>query len=331
MPPRLARLLAVLAAVALVAGALVLRSALAGDDGGSDDTEGGGGSDAPVRLLCDADLGDAACEALGALDGVGSVEVATADEALAEMAEVTAPYDAWATLDPWPQILDVARDEDQLPPIADEGDPVPLASSALAVLSADPMLCGEEQLAGWQCVAGSAADGLARVGVPTLASASGPLVLGAAAAGLVESTDVGIDDIDGTDVGTLLDDLLDSADTGTLAEEATAIVTQPGRYDALVTIEGLAVDAAGTAGGRSRGLQVLPISAPASDPTATFGVVLAPLGPDGPGALDRLRGQVTGQTVTDGLAEAGWSGDAARTTGLPAPDLLYRLDEEFTR
>ena len=324
MPPRLARLLAVLAAVALVAGALVLRSALAGDDGSSDD-EGpaGGPPDGGYQVLCDADLGDAACEAVAALDEVAEVEVLTADDAVAALTEGAAQtWDAWLTLDPWPDMLDVARGEATLTPTTGT-ERVPVASSTSALLArADDLDCPAPVT--WACLA-DAATGGADIGMPALGSAGGPLVLGLAATGLEGTVDFGIGAVLGGPVEDQLADLLDSADPGTLAEQDD-LATRPGTYQAIATIDGLAGPTAETPQGEQQGLAAL-----ALDPAATLGVVLAPLGPEGPGAVDRLRDQVTGQTVTDGLAEAGWSGDAARTTGLPAPDLLYRLDEEFTR
>lgn len=325
MPPRLARLLAVLAAVALVAGALVLRSALAGEDGGSDDDgPGSGPPEGGYQVLCDADLGDGACDAVAALDDVAEVAVMAADEAVAALTEGAAqPWDAWVALDPWPDMLDVARAEAALAPSTGT-ERVAVASSTPALLTRAGGGTACDDPATWACLADEAAAGL-DVGMPTLRSATGPLVLGLAATGLEGTAAFGIGDVLGGPVEEQLADLLDSADPGTLAEQAER-APLPGVYQAIATIEGLAGPTVETSQGQQQGLVALPLA-----PEATLGVVLAPLGPDGPGALDRLRDQVTDQTVTDGLAEAGWSGDAARTDRLPEPDLLYRLDEEFTR
>ncbi len=325
MPPRLARLVAVLVALALVAGAFALRGALSGDDDpGGGGGSGGGDDGSDVRLLCDDDLGEAACAALGQLDGVASVEVMTADQAVTAMTEGAAiDFDAWVTLDPLPLVLDEARKVAGLVPVAADGDPVPLASSTPAVLTRDSGGSACETPVTWACLAGEATDG-DRVGVPTLRSAAGTLVLGAAAAGLEGTPDFGIDQVTGT-VEDQLRDLLDSADPGTLAEQ-DALATRPGTFTSLVTTTGLADATADTSQGTQQGLTTVPV-----DPATRIGVVLAPLGPAGPAGVDRLRDQATGQTVADGLAEAGWTGDAARSEGLPAPDLLYALDERFTR
>ncbi len=330
MPPRLARLVAVLAAIALVAGAFVLRGALAGDDESASSGVGSGsdGPDRPegaVRVICDEDLGDAACEAVAELEGVDSMAMMTADEAVDAMSDPEVPYDAWLTLDPWPQILDVDRREVGLPPVADDGDPVPVASSTPAILTAadDGTACATP--VEWSCLATEVAGG-ADIGLPTLQSAAGVLFLAAAAAGLQGAAEFGIDEVRTSPVADQLDELLDSARPGTLAEQNSR-ATLPGQFTALATTDGLARNTADKPQGRDLDLTVLELE---PSPT-TLGVVLAPIGPHGADAADRLTDQVTDQTVTEALATAGWKGGPARTEGLPAPDLLYALDQEFTQ
>lgn len=337
MPPRLARLVAIVAAIALVGGAFVLRGVLAGDDEGTVSAGGPGGdsgSDGPLRIICDEDLGDA-CDAIAKIDGLdpGAFEVMSVSEAVEAMTGEDAtvvPYDVWITLDPWPQILDVAREQERLTPVSEPDDsgaePLILASSTPVILTSDSATECDAPV-DWGCLAMEAADG-ADIGLPTLRSAAGTLVLANAASGLIGETDFGIDEVRDITISEQLNDLLESATSGDLADQATEIVTQRGKFDALATIDGLATDAAGTVRGQQQDLTVFPL-----EPPATLGVVVAPIGPDGPSGVERLRDllndEATGQTVTNALADAGWSGPATRSDGLPDPDLLYALNEEF--
>jgi hypothetical protein len=319
MPPRLARLLAVVGALALVAGAFVLRGALSGDDevtAGSGDRDPAG--DAPFRILCDDDLGDA-CAALADRAGVGSVEVVRAGEAVTRLTAEELAYDAWLTLDPWPQILAVAGAPDRTPAVT---DPLPVASAPLAVL-VDP---GSSDCAGpttWACLSRPARP---PVGIASLATAVGPLVLAHAAAALQGDTDFGINQLD-DDVRIALEGLLENvgSDGGrSVVDQATGML-QPGRFSAVVAPKERAEALAASRQGRGRSLVVASLG-----PAATLGVVLAGIGPRGPAALDALTAPARGQTVRLALAAAGWTGPAGTTTGLPAPDVVYALQEELS-
>lgn len=329
MPPRLARLVAVLAAIALVGGAFVLRGALAGDD---EDTvaAGGGGGDSGAapedgyRVICDEDLGDAACEAIKALDGVdaGALVTLSASDAVEAMSAAEVPYDAWVTLDPWPQILDETRALEELPPVA-EGDGVPVASSTLALLTYDSGGVDCATPAEWGCLAAAAGD--SEIGLPDLDTAAGPLVLGAAARALL-GEDFGIREATEGDAPLQLNTLLDSGDPGSLEEQSRSMVTQRGRFDGLVTTDGVGTQASTSTRGEQDGLVVQALA-----PETTLGVVLAPIGPAGPGAVDQLADQVGETAVAEGLADGGWDGPPEPSTGLPDPDLLYALREELGR
>jgi len=315
MPPRLARLLAVIIAVALVAGAFVLRGAIAGDDEGG--SGGGGGSSAPFRVACDEDLG-VGCEALERLEGVGEVTMLDAADALEQMGEGRPPFDAWLTLDPLPEILDVAREQDDSAPVAD-GDAERVASSALALLAFSDVECPAP--VDWSCVTGLARS--ADVGLPSRTTSVGVLALAAATAGLVGSADFGIDQARAEEVRTPLEGLLDSARPTPTADQVELIITQRGRYSAVVTTTGLADRQADSAQGRSV------LDSRSFRPSVAIGVVLASIGTRGPDAVDRLREGVMGDTVQEALADAGWSGPPERSSGLPDPDVIYALRLEF--
>ena len=166
-------------------------------------------------MICDEDLGDAACDAIQALDGVDAdaFVVLTAAAAVDAMSAEEVPYDAWATLDPWPQILDEGRTLDQLSSVAG-GAGVPVASSPLAFLTYDrkPVDCGV--LVQWDCLLDT---DVTDIGVPDLDTAAGPLVLGAAAMGNL-GVDFGIDDASEGEARVRLTTLLDSAPSASMAQ-----------------------------------------------------------------------------------------------------------------
>ena len=327
MPPRLARLVAVIAAIALVGGAFVLRGVLAGDDEGTVAPGGGGGDggaapEAGYRVICDEDLGDDACAAIQSLDGVDADAFVTlsASDAVQAMSAAEVPYDAWITLDPWPAILDETRSLDELTPVA-EGEGVPVASSTLALLTYDSGGVDCAAPVEWGCLS-TAADG-SEIGLPDLDTAAGPLVLGAGARALL-GEDFGIRDATEGDARLQLSALLDSGDAGSLDEQAQSMVTQRGRFDGLVTTDGVGTQAATSPRGEQDGLGVRAVT-----PETTLGVVLAPIGPSGAGAVARLGDQLDDEAVVEGLDEGGWGGPPEPSAGLPDPDLLYALREEL--
>ncbi|HMJ76955.1 MAG TPA: hypothetical protein VK507_13340 [Iamia sp.] len=326
MPPRLARLLAAVVAIALVAGAFALRGGLSDDE---DDTTSGPSAEEPsdgddtaagdYRVLCDEDLGEAACDAVAALPGVAVVEVLSWGEMQSRYTEERPPFDAWLTLDPMPAVFDFARDDLGAGALAAESRSV--ASSALTLLTfADRRLdCPGAE---WGCVADAAE--LQKVGVPSIGSSAGLLAAGGAlrrlagdgalARGLDPALDEG--DTDGR-----LNDLVDSA-PGALDDQQETIVTQVGRYAGIVTTSGYAdgrIDRSPT-----RGLTAAPLA-----PGVIIGVALAGLGDRGDDAVRALGDGITDQTVLDALAEAGWEGGPDPSTGLPQADIIYALQERL--
>lgn len=318
MPPRLARLLAVLAAVVLVVAAFALRGLLGDDEGsprGSDRPDPTGDDGQPFRVLCDDDLG-AACEALSARTPGDEVEVVRVDDAVALLTGAAPAYDAWLTLDPWPEaVADATASASPLPVT----DPVVVASSVLAVL-VDPARTECTATTDWDCLVAPATP---PVGVASTGTAVGSLSLAHAAAGLQGATDFGINQLD-DEVRVALEDLLDAvgANGGRTVAAQADLIRFPGNFSAVVTPRGRAEAVADSAQGRGRGLEVAILA-----PEARIGVVLAGVGPRGPAAVDALRDVVTDQTVLDALAAEGWTGPASRTAGLPAPGVIYALQE----
>jgi hypothetical protein len=332
MPPRLARLLAAVVAIALVAGAFALRGTLSDDEEGSttdgpgatNDAVGEGDGDGEAyRLLCDADLGEEACTAVAEATGA-EVEVMTAGEVLAEGGTAAEGADLWLTLDPMPGVLDTTRDEAQLDPITGE-EATPVASSSLAVLTFDASRLDCREPVAWACLVEPVRP---EVAVPTLDSSLGILIAAVGSAGLVGSTDFSITTFRNTDERDLVDDLISGRPTAagaTAADQADAMVLRPGAASAAVTIAGLAERQAASAQGRNRGLGTVSLF-----PPVTVGVVLAGLGSRGEEAVAALAPGVSEQTVLEALGVGGWTGPPAATSGLPEADLVYALQEDLS-
>ena len=200
------RLLAVIGAVAMIGGAVLVRGIITGEDGGGGSGSGGGGGDGDTHLVCVPEL-EAACAALAGQDDSISFEVedagATADRLTApDFDPAAGDVDGWVTLNPWPALVDLRREINQDPAVL--GDPsAVLATSPLDLVGPterlDPLV-GEvcdaaPETPVWRCFgdnAGRAWDdlpggdpgwGTVNVGFPDPAqSATGLLVLGQASA-----------------------------------------------------------------------------------------------------------------------------------------------------
>ncbi len=321
MPPRLARLLAVLAAVVLVGAAFALRGALGDDDESPSAGKGNGRDDdeEPFRVACDDDLG-AACEVLAARIGNDAeVEVETASQPFARLSAGEIAYDAWFTLDPWPAMVATTGQAGREVAVT---SPVEVASARLAVIVAPDATECDETPTNWRCLLEPANPS---VGIAEPGTASGGLMLAAAVAGLQGNTGFGIGDVT-DEVGTEIEDflgLLAFPRRASVADQA-ALMISSGNFSALVAPQARAQATANSAQGRQRDLAVV-----ALEPAVTIGVTLVGIGPRGPDALDALRGTVTDQTVVEALAREGWTGPAGPTTGLPAPDVIFALQKEL--
>jgi hypothetical protein len=332
MPPRLARLLAAVVAIALVAAAFVARGALSGDDGdgptgaGPDATaEPGSDGDETFQVICDADLGEATCDAVEASPGVDVVEILNADEVGSAPPEELAGYDAWLTVDPLPAVVDAARFFADLPPFTTEGARLEVASSPLSLLVFDDTRLDCPDPATWDCLVEPVRPGVA---VPDPATSMGTVALAAGAAGLLDDTGFGIDGFRDSPARDELADLLEDVDAaaGGSTARQTASMLVPGTASGAVTTADLAAGRADTVGGRGRGLRSVPLT-----PAVTVGIVLVGLGAGGADAVGALGDVASDQTVLDALAEAGWAGEPAASSGLPAPDVIDAMREDLGR
>lgn len=328
MPPRLARLLAVVAAVGLVTGAFAVRSAIAGDDEderadpAGEEPDGDDPSTGSYVLACDEDLGTA-CDTLADELGHDRVEIVRAVDVLATEDPA---WDAWLTLDPMGGVLDSTRIEAGL--VALTGGRVEVASSTLALLALEepPGGCDDDPSLDWTCLLDPPEPIPNGIPVPDAETSLGTLAIAAAATALQGTTSFGRGDYEGTSEADAVIALLRDSPTqaGQTSVDQTNAMFSPGTAAAAVTTTGLADDRADRGQGRDRGLRVVPLS-----PEVTVGVVLVGLGVDGEEAVGVLESVVTGQTVVDALADAGWMGGAEPTDGLPVADVIYGVREEL--
>jgi hypothetical protein len=296
------RALAVVAAVTMVVGSLLLRSRL-------DDTSGGGnGGNTKVVLACVTELADA-CNALAG----ANVEIRIADAGTTSKS--VSGIDGWVTLDPWPEIAGLSAS-----PVRVASSPLVIAAVAerAAVLQAH---CGGT--IGWKClgdaiesdwasIGGQPEWGKVRVGIPSVKTATGLLLIGNATAGYFGRPDVATNDFD--------------VDDGFLAWFAklkrapqpadpfpTFIQQFPASFSAVGVIE--AKEAAGVG--------VKPVTVVNPSPQASAVVVVAPVNPSTEG---RVRTLARSAALRDALKAQGWNIDAVPTnSGLPGAGVLLAL------
>lgn len=293
------RALAVVAAVAMVVGALWWKGVIGEGGGGADDGPAAG----PLRLLCATELA-AACEALDTFDEVEVVRTedpGTTADALA--AGTSSGWDAWLTSEPW---VAIARDRALAQDRGLALDPSePLASTPLEVLAtrtaATTLGCDPTAPACWSAPS-------ARVGLGPASTTAGALGAVAVAAELAGRPDFATNDYDETDLRTRLAAIA-SSDSSRPADPVARLLTAVGSFDLAV---GLAIRVPDAQSGR--------VAATAVTPAVGVRAVLAtPTGAPEPAVerigIDRLRGALDG---------AGWTPvtGAAPASGLPNPAVI---------
>lgn len=342
------RILAVVAAVAMVAAALVVRGNL--DDGG----DGSGPSGATPRIVCATELA-AVCEALD--DDQGS-RVETTVEAVDETAkrlialgpDEAPALDGWLVTAPWPEIVDGTRTRAGGRPLLAAGAVLARSPAVLAVRADRSEVlanaCGGQ--ASWKCLGevagkewsdlegGSAGWGTVKPGHPPARSAAGLTVLGAAAVGYFA-------DIPGLSPADLsLTELADVGFRSWLRRLEQAQLERPGSpfrtmlqgrsaFDAVGVLEAEAGPALQTARTPKPGLLY-------PSPVVTADVVLATTGSR---PNERLTGLLAGTTGRRALVSSGWrvagekpaaGVDASMplppASNLPAPDVLDALSRQ---
>lgn len=193
------RLLAVIGAVAMIGGSILVRGAMTGDGGGGANGSSGGGG---THLICATEL-EAACATLADEDSDLTFDVEDAGITAERFVDpafrpADTDIDGWLTLAPWPELVNLRRE------LAGDGavlgDPSDvLATAKLTIVGPTERIdllttaCGGEPQTGWKCLGGLAdepwadyggdsTEGSIEVGhdEPT-ESATGLLVLGQAA------------------------------------------------------------------------------------------------------------------------------------------------------
>jgi hypothetical protein len=215
----------VAAAIAMVVGAVLVRSAIDGDDGGGDDA---------VTLICATELADA-CDVL---PGEVTVRVEDPADTLAaiDAGDLGDAVDGWFTTNAWQEVL-ASRVPDAVgsTQLAARTDPVVVADPDRA--SAVERLCGDQPV--WRCLGdhagqpwaqlgGDARWGALRAGLPDPDSATGLAVLATVAAGYFGSTDFATNDFDDGTFASWLGTLAGSS--GPDEDPLGTLVTRRGTY-----------------------------------------------------------------------------------------------------
>jgi hypothetical protein len=340
--------LAVLAAAAMIAGAVAVRSRI--DDGG--------GGVAAGRLTCAPEL-EPVCETLRQeSDGGLTVVIEPAGLTADRLASASGDpgLDGWLVTSAWPEIVDARRRARALPPLF--GSPgEPLARSPLVLVTwkdraavlaprcpattVDWRCLGEAAgvPGGWSALGGQAAWGPVKPGHGRPSTDEvGLLVLGQAASSYFGRDDLSTVDLDDDGFRRWFGALERSVPQAAGSPLAVMLAAGPAAYDAVGTVE---ADAAPLVERSSRraSLEVLYPS-----PMATADLILATPQAD---AGARLRRALTGQARRE-LAASGWrvegeplAGGLDRSVelppgdGLPDPGLLdalrVRWEEETGR
>jgi hypothetical protein len=295
------RVLALLAAAAMVAGSVAIRSRL-------DDDE----ATASLRIVCAVELG-VVCDRLRGSAGV-TVEPAPATADRLAIAEDPA-IDGWLAPAPWPEIVDIRRRQRALLPLFPDTGPV-LGRSRLVLVVQRGLLARCAGATEWKCLGEQAAAGQARPSHASLrTSGLGLLVVGQATAAFFGRGDLSTLDLDDPEFARWLR-ALELAAPPSLSGASPLdemLGTNFAAYNAVGTVEAEAGPVVTASAIQERVELLYPA------PMATADVVLAGVG-DG---ARRLR-----DPARRALAEAGWRTDGAGlppTNGLPSPGFLDAL------
>lgn len=287
----MSRVLAVVVAIGMIAGALYVRGRI-DDDDSSGGAGGGGGS-----LLCAPELEEACREAS---DDVTVEDAAASAQRL--LTEDTLDQDGWATPGPWPAMVDALRSAAGRPALFGDGGEA-VASSRLALV-APP-----EAPEGWRAVGEATGAGDLRLGWRDPATGLGVLQVGAFAAGFFDGPDFATNDFAEPGFTSYLEGIeREAAVTGEPLERrlqqgvsfSEAVISFQAEADPLLE------DAAPGRRGDLRPLY--------PEPVIAVEAVVA-----GDGADD----------VGTELQELGWDGPAP--SGLPNPGVLAALWQEISR
>ena len=333
MNPVVARVMAVLAAVGLVLGALAIRGRLdgsTGDDqvidvpGTATPTPPGGLTEASV-LVCAEDLRDV-CRALHAEAGLDLELQVEAARTTADRLATTDTTDlaAWIVLDPWPALVDEARQRNGRDPLF--GDRVTALASTPLVIIVDPArgavlearcgaitwsCVGDAARGSWAAIGGQETWGSPKPGHPAPSSATGLVITGQVAADRLGTTAFSARDLAADDFRAWFT-TLERAIT-TFAPSAGSHLRQllqfgPSTVDVVGALEAEPAALLPRVGARADQVRVVH-----PDPLLVVDLVVADLTGEVGGALADL---------DDVLRDAGWRLDAAPPAAFPGWPVL---------
>lgn len=326
------RVLALLAAVGMVAGALAVRNRMEADDPPP--------ADAPL-VVCAADV-EAACNAFGNRART-DVEPAgtTAGRVGAAAGNGDEAISAWLSPLPWADVARAAAGQ-RAARIRLTTEPSPVARSPLVAVVATsraPVVqaaCGGGvtwrclgDLAGkgeWAAAGGPPEWGLVRLGLPDpVSEASGLAALGAATAGFFGRTDLSAFDLEDPAYGDWVSAVARAVPRGASLEKL--VLTNGAEVQIFLTTEAHARAVLGGGGSSERATLIYP------SPVATADVLVA-YAPDDAGS--RARRAVADSDVARALGAAGWrlAGDGRAPalpagSGQPSPGLLEALRQTW--
>lgn len=299
------RVLAVLAALGMIAGAFVYRYGVPGDgSGGADD-----GSAAEGKLVCAAELGDAVCDALSA--DVVEPASETADRLIAVRSASEADVAGWLAPGPWAAIVDDERDRTNRPKLF-RATGIGLASAPIvAVLRKDQGFPGCPAELTWKCLGDAAQDPQFRIAGDPITTSSGLYLRAAALSGFFGRSDFATNDLDEDPAARPWYETLNtklSAAAGFGATSLPDFVAKQGSANAYVT------------GGAAAGFIGANVSFVVRTPSPSVNIAVE-FTPSLRGARDVDTGR-----LRDPLRDAGWQVQSpAKTEGLPSPGVLLAL------
>lgn len=310
------RFLAVIAAIALVGLAIVLRG-LIDDD---------------LTLICGPEL-LAACNDLGGeMENVNVVNEAEADTA-ARLAEGTLELDdstAWLAAGPWPDIA--AAQGPDMPELA--GSDVLANSPAVIVARTDRMAainaaCGS---ANWSCIGdaaggawtalgGESAWGRIEVGLPDPDLGDGTVAVNQAVASRVGTSDFATNDLESPEVEGWFDALAQqSKDNATSISPLTQFLRVPGSLGVVGALEAEAIQQLESAAVADELTTTVP------EPTSLAEVRLWA---GGDGDLASILDRLNEDRVVGSMTENGWRGGAPDADGLPEAGVMSAVNTRW--
>jgi len=281
------RLVAVVLAIGMIAGALYLRGRIDDDDGGAGTSGGGGGG----TLLCDPQL-ERVCRA-----ATEDVVVEDAARTAERLLEGDRPPDAWLTPGPWAGIVDALR-PDETPLFRFPGSV--LGGTRLALVASP----GAPE--GWKVIGTQVGEGDLRLGWRDPDSGLGVLQLGAFTAGWFGRDNVATNDFDPAFEG-YIDGITDEARIVRSPVERR-LVTFGAEFSAALSTEVEATTLLEAAAPGRRG-ELQPLY---PEPVVSVEAVLS-------GASDLA------DDLRSALVDEGWA--EPRPTNLPSPGVLAALWE----